>query len=78
MKLGMPPVHPSYFIPAFCGVAKLVRPRIVNADTEGSNPSATARSLSIADCQFPIVLWVKGSIYARANRQSAIGNRQCY
>ena len=39
----------SSLIPS-CGVAKLVRHRTVNAAIEGSNPSATAKSLSIFDC----------------------------
>ena len=47
-------VHPSHFILAFCGVAKLVRHRIVNPGIEGSNPSATARSLPISNCRLPI------------------------
>jgi hypothetical protein len=36
-------LHPSAFILVSCGVAKLVRHRIVNPAIEGSNPSATAR-----------------------------------
>ena len=70
-------LHPSAFILVSCGVAKLVRHRIVNAFTEGSNPSATAKSLPIANCQLPNDLRDKAFSVRKANRQSAIGNRQC-
>ena len=60
-----------------CGVAKLVRHRIVNPATEGSNPSATARSLPIADLRFAIDSLMKLILLTReSNPQSAIGNRQ--
>lgn len=48
---------PSYFILAFCGVAKLVRHRTVNAAMrrfESSRHSQTCR-LPIGDCQLPLL-----------------------
>ena len=52
-----------------CGVAKLVRHRIVNPAIEGSNPSATARL--ITDWQLPIG---RTELAVRPNGQSEIGN----
>ena len=46
-------LHPSAFILSFCGVAKLVRHRIVNPVIEGSNPSATAK-IQVSSFKFTI------------------------
>jgi hypothetical protein len=61
-----------------CGVAKLAKHRIVNPAIEGSNPSATARSLPMANCQFPIGrLHEVESSHARSQSAIKIGNQQC-
>jgi hypothetical protein len=68
---------PSSFILASCGVAKLVRHRIVNPAIEGSNPFATANSLPIVNCRFAIGRFMKLLLLTRApigNRQSKIEN----
>lgn len=54
-------IHPSsfYLHPYFCGVAKLVRHRIVNAAIEGSNPSATAKTIG------PELEWQSNGLLSR-------------
>ena len=57
--------------------SQVVRHRTVNAVIEGSNPSATARSLPIVDCQLPIGFRLQPDLSAPTqigNWQSTIGN----
>jgi hypothetical protein len=60
-----------------CGVAKLVRHRIVNPVIEGSNPSATAKSLPIANFRFAIGSFMKLILLSEipiGNQKSEIEN----
>jgi hypothetical protein len=70
-------LHPSSFLLFFCGVAKLVRHRTVNAAMRRFE--SFRHSQIIADCQLPISDWPrdKGRRLIKVNRQSEIGNRQC-
>ena len=69
-------LHPSYLIPAFCGVAKLVRHRTVNAAMRRFE--SFRHSQFIVECQLPIAdsLRTNASFAQKpiGNLKSEIGN----
>ena len=65
-------LHPSYFILAFCGVAKLVRHRTVNAAMRRFE--SFRHSQIISDCRLMIADFIHVREAPIGNRQLEIGN----